>query len=230
MSMTSELMEKRLAKFSIEFFQIENLQDGCEMFLQWGSGAGNRSRTVLVKNGCADFTGEAFNREVTMQRDKKYRVYYKTVGLSIKLRQVLHSKAKRTGTVAIMNIDLSRFLNSYQCDVTRPFDLWSNSIFIKRGVLLPMARFRITCSWNEPQNGGLQPPEIEKMQTVVVSDAPEVIQQAQEEKGIEEKDKSDQQTNRNHHGWFSHRIQAKKMKKTVENAERNERPATQVEA
>ena len=225
MSMTSELMEKRLAKFSLEFFQIQNLQDGCEMFLQWGSGAGNRSRTVMVKNGCADFTGEAFNREVTMERDKKYRVYYKTVGLTIKLRQVLHGKALRTGTVATMNIDLSRFLNSYQCDVTRPFDLWSNSIFIKRGVVLPMAHFRITCSWNEPLNGGLQPPQIEQMQNVVVADAPEAIRQGHEESGVKNKD---EQASRNHHGWFSHRQQTKKMNDAATMSQ--QAPGSQVEA
>ena len=75
---------------------------------------------------------------------------------------------------------------------------------------------------------GLQPPEIEKMQKVVVSDAPEAIEQAHEEKGVEEKDKPDPQTTRNHHGWFSHRKQAKT--KTVDSSERTQLPATQVEA
>ena len=208
MSKTSELAETRLAKFSFEFFRIDNLQDGCEMFLEWGKGEGNRSRTVQVQNGSADFTGEAFNREVTMQRDKKFRVYYKTVGMTVKLCQVLHGKSKKTGTVATMNIDLSRFLNTYQCDVTRPFDLWSHSVFIKRGVVLPMAHFRITCSWNDPVHGGRQAPQPEKMQQVIVADAPEVVRQESEESG---EPHEDSQNTRNHHGWFTHRQQSKKM-------------------
>lgn len=226
MAMTSELAEKRLAKFSFEFFRIENLQDGCEMFLEWGSGAGNRSRTVMVENGAADFTGEAFNREVTMQRDKKYRVYYRTVGMTIKLRQVLHNRAARTGTVAVMNIDLSRFLNTYQCDVTRPFDLWSNSLFIKRGVVLPMAHFRVTCSWNEPEHGGLQAPQIEQMQRIVVANAPEVMQRENTESDMQH---ADDQAARNHHGWATHRQQSRKMAEAQQQAH-EQAPGRQVEA
>lgn len=120
------------AKFTIDFLTVKNLANGNEVYLEWGKGPGNRTKTVTVVDGVADFTGESVQQEIEMKRDKKFPEYWARRGIEIKLvhsgKQSMFSKSKNN--VAVMRIDFGRLVDCFKTDFVRNFDIWASNEFV----------------------------------------------------------------------------------------------------
>lgn len=120
------------AKFTIDFLTVKNLADGNEVYLEWGKGPGNRTKTVTVVNGVADFAGESVQQEIEMKRDKKFLEYWARRGIEIKLvhsgKQSMFNKSKNN--VAVMRIDFGRLTECFKTDFVRNFDIWASNEFV----------------------------------------------------------------------------------------------------
>lgn len=124
--------ENNTAKFTIDFLTVKNLNDGNEVYLEWGKGPGNRTKTVTVVDGVADFTGESVQQEIEMKRDKKFPEYWSRRGIEIKLvhsgKQSMFNKSKNN--VAVMRIDFGRLTDCFKTDFVRNFDIWASNEFV----------------------------------------------------------------------------------------------------
>lgn len=143
------------AYFVINFEQVEHLCNGIEVFLEWGKGPSNRTKTVRVVDGVADFRGESLRQEITMKRDKKYPEYWKSYGITLKLR---NAKGKPTyfspnkNTIATMKIDLGRLTSSQKDECFKDLTISvpsSNSV--QSTLLSPELKVSVSCSWNDPE-------------------------------------------------------------------------------
>lgn len=141
------------AYFVLNFEQVEHLCNGAEVFLEWGKGPSNRTKTVRVINGIADFHGESLRQEITMKRDKKYPEYWMSHGVTLKLR---NAKGKPTyfnpnkNTIATMKIDLGRLTSSQKDECFKDLTISvPSSSTVQCTLLSPELKVSVSCSWND---------------------------------------------------------------------------------
>jgi len=140
----------KVASFTLEFQAVENLKDGSEVYLQWSRR--ERTRTVVVANNVADFTGEAAHREAEA-KSGGLRAWFHRHSSVVHLPEPLQIKLRQKGTAGWFSrgdrtlgdiwIDFSRHTN----DKKRPLVLtFSNE---GTAIVAPVLRVTVSCSWTE---------------------------------------------------------------------------------
>ena len=171
------MSNSKRVKFRIEFGRVENLQNGAEVFIKWGKTLGERTRIVYVQNNAADFSGESFQHELVLHRNKKMTSSWNRQLLTFRLCTNLGGK--KDGVIGLIHLDLSRFTNNYQTEVVRPLELHHSGIlpkfmtnhqYLKTGLLMPVLHYKVTCLWNDLESGGLRYPQGEQRERVRIVD------------------------------------------------------------
>lgn len=139
----------KVAEFTLELIAVRNLQSDNEVYLQWSRR--EKTRTVVVQNGTADFTGEIVQRNSEARtggiRRKLFHrhssVVYLPEPLHITLRQKKPGMLARDRNLGTVHIDFARFTDANK----KPLVLFFNGSHA--ALIAPVLHVLVSCSWTE---------------------------------------------------------------------------------